>query len=278
MKPVAFDYARPRSVAEALDLLAANGSAKILAGGQTLGPMLNLRLAQPDILIDVTRISELTEVREQNDGLAIGACVTHAAIEDGRLADPANGFLRRVASGIAYRAVRARGTIGGSLSHADPAADWLSALMALDAEVEIAGTSGTRRVRLDRFVKGVMEPDLGVAELVIAIHVPASGKGTHHGYHKICRKMGEFADAIGAVTITEGRGAFRMIAGGGSQPPLLLSDPAALFRDGDPLNAGAFDTDMAMSALHDAGMEPDDYELRIHAAAMNRAVREALHQ
>ena len=125
MKPVAFDYARPARIDEAVALLAANPDAKILAGGQTLGPMLNLRLAQPALLVDITRIAELAAVHEDADAITIGATVTHAAIEDGRVPIRRGGFLSRVARGIAYRAVRSRGTIGGSLAHADPAADWL---------------------------------------------------------------------------------------------------------------------------------------------------------
>jgi carbon-monoxide dehydrogenase medium subunit len=145
MKPAPFDYVRPATVDEAVRALTSASNAKIMAGGQTLGPMLNLRLAQPDLLVDVTRISDLAAVSEDKDALTIGATVTHAAIEDGRVPDPANGFLRRVARGIAYRAVRTRGTVGGSLAHGDPAADWLSALTALGSEVVIAGPGGTRR-------------------------------------------------------------------------------------------------------------------------------------
>ena len=128
MKPAPFEYARPQTVGEAVRLLAATPDAKVLAGGQTLGPMLNLRLAQPAVLVDIGRIPELAAVTEDRDAITIGATVTHAAIEDGRISDPTGGFLAQVARGIAYRAVRTRGTIGGSLAHADPAADWLSAL------------------------------------------------------------------------------------------------------------------------------------------------------
>ena len=132
MKPVAFDYARPASGRRRrCGLLAGNADAKVLAGGQTLGPMLNLRLAQPALLVDITRIPELAARHEDGDAITIGATVTHAAIEDGRVPDPTGGFLARVARGIAYRAVRTRGTIGGSLAHADPAADWLACLAAL---------------------------------------------------------------------------------------------------------------------------------------------------
>ncbi len=276
MKPVAFDYARPRGIAQVLELLDANPAAKILAGGQTLGPMLNLRLVQPELLIDITRIAELVEVNENDDIYAIGACVTHAAIEDGRVRDPANGFLRRVASGIAYRAVRTRGTIGGSLSHADPAADWLSALLVLGGELEIAHAGGMRRAALHGFVKGAMETDLGAVELVTAIHVPRGSRVARHGFHKICRKTGEFAEAIGAVTTDTDTGFFRMVAAGGSEQPVLFDDPKPLFKNGDPLDAGSFDMDMAMDALREAGMEPDEYELRIRAVAMSRALQEAM--
>src|SRR5262249_6319179 len=139
MKPTPFEYARPRDVAEAVRMLCTEQGAKILAGGQTLGPMLNFRLARPDLLVDITHIAELAAVSQDKEAVTIGATVTHAAIEDGRAPDPTRGFLPRVARGIGYRAVRTRGTMGGSLAHADPASDWLSCLTALGAEVEVAG-------------------------------------------------------------------------------------------------------------------------------------------
>lgn len=143
MKPARFDYERPTSLGDALALLGTGERVvKCLAGGQSLGPMLNLRLVQPDLLVDITRIPELTRVEEDDDGLLLGACTTHAAIEDGRVPDVTGGVLPAVAQGIAYRAVRSRGTIGGSLAHADPAADWLACLTALGAEIVVHGASG----------------------------------------------------------------------------------------------------------------------------------------
>src|SRR5262249_8527230 len=135
MKACRFDYVRPTSLPEALALIAETPEAKLLAGGQTLGPMLNLQLAQPALLIGDARVEGLAEVAEDPDGLTLGATITHAAIEDRRVPDPTAGFLSEVAAGIGYRAVRTRGTIGGSLAHADPAADWLVALTALGAEL-----------------------------------------------------------------------------------------------------------------------------------------------
>ena len=119
MKPAPFAYERPRDLNAALSMLAAsNGSAKIIAGGQSLGPMLNLRLVQPELIVDISGLAELKRAEVSGGELVLGALVTHADIEDGRTADVTRGAMRAVAANIAYRAVRNRGTIGGSLSHA----------------------------------------------------------------------------------------------------------------------------------------------------------------
>ena len=147
MKPAAFDYKRARTLPEAAEFLAAgNGDAKILAGGQSLAPMLNLRLARPHILIDIKRAEGLRELAGDDKVMSIGAGWTHAEIEDGAFEDPTRGLLPYVARGIAYRAVRNRGTIGGSLSHADPAADWISTMAALGATLVAQGADGRSAV------------------------------------------------------------------------------------------------------------------------------------
>src|SRR6185312_1436297 len=147
VKPVRFDYERPSDIATALALGAREDIVvKFLAGGQSLGPMLNLRLVQPDLLVDITAIPELKRFEQKGDVLFIGSCVTHADIEDGRVPDVTGGPMRAVAAGIAYRPVRNRGTIGGSLVHADPSADWITALAALGAQAVIRGPNGARRI------------------------------------------------------------------------------------------------------------------------------------
>ncbi|HVO89434.1 MAG TPA: FAD binding domain-containing protein, partial [Casimicrobiaceae bacterium] len=128
MKPVDFEYARAHSIDHALRLLEdAHGEAKVVAGAQSLGPMLNLRLVQPRLLVDIAGIGELTRIEERPDAVVLGACVTSANVEDGRIPERGLRMLRAVATVTAYRAVRNRGTLGGSLCHADPASDWIAA-------------------------------------------------------------------------------------------------------------------------------------------------------
>ncbi len=175
MKPARFAMERPRDLAVALSMIAdADGTTKIMAGGQSLGPMLNLRLVEPGRIVDISGVPELRRIERADGSLVIGTCVTHADIEDGRVPDVANGMMARVAAGIAYRAVRNRGTIGGSLAHADPAADWVSALSALAAEVEIASRArGSRRIAIGEFVVGAMDVALAADEIVTAVRLPA---------------------------------------------------------------------------------------------------------
>jgi carbon-monoxide dehydrogenase medium subunit len=267
MKSAPFDYARPRDIAEAVRLLGATPDAKVLAGGQTLGPMLNLRLAQPGLLVDITRIPELAAVEEGDNSLTIGAILTHAAIEDGHVPGPTGAILARVARGIGYRAVRTRGTIGGSLAHADPAADWLSCLVALGAEVFIDGAGSRRRLPVASLMRGAMESALEPDELIAAVHIPKCSPRARFGFHKICRKAGEFADAIGVVVDDPGRDFFRAVCGATSGRPLVVtrSEP----------QAGVPSAGEVRALIEAAGFTGDGYELTLHVAALQRAWREA---
>ncbi len=258
MKPVAFDYERPATVDAAIALLArAGASGRVIAGGQSLGPMLNLRLTQPELLVDITAIPELTTAETDGDGLLIGACVTHAAIEDGRIPDVTGGAMASVAGGIAYRAVRNRGTIGGSLAHADPAADWVTCLTALDAEAVIVGASGERRTPVADFMTGAFETVLGVGEFLRGVRVPRLPAATRWGYYKFCRKAGDFAEAIGAVLHDPESGYTRTVVGATAGKPIVVDGDYAddCVTDGFDAYAGEFDT----------------YERQVHAVAAKRA-------
>lgn len=211
MKPVAFEHATAATLDEARALLTAG--AKPLSGGQSLGPMLNLRLVRPERVVDIKRLPDLRGFTETETHLTLGAATTHAEIEDGRVPDVTNGLMRHVAQGIAYRAVRNRGTLGGSLAHADPAADWPSVMAALGASIL---TSGGRRLPADGFVRAPFTTALADGEIITAVEIPRLPPGARWGYCKINRKIGEFAKAIGIATPT------RLLAGAVEGPPTLL--------------------------------------------------------
>ena len=266
MKPMVFDYERASDVADAVKLLAAaDGAARVLAGGQSLGPMLNLRLAQPQLLVDIRAISELKHARTTPEGLDIGACVTHAAIEDGAIPDTTLGFMRAVARDIGYRAVRNRGTIAGSVCHADPAADWVSALLLLDALVCVAGPEGTRVVPMQEFVTGAYTTSLADGELVTAMRVPKLSRATRWSYYKFCRKPGEFAEAIAAFLVDPERDVCRGVIGATHGAPYVIADASALIR--------GFDTTLALELVRAAGLGDDDYEEQVHVVALKRAAQ-----
>jgi carbon-monoxide dehydrogenase medium subunit len=234
MKPVAFDIVRPRTTGEAVQFLSdPTLGARVVAGSQSLGPMLNLRLVQPQILCDITGIDELTSFVEEKDALVVGASVTTGCVEDRRL--PSNGFamLPDVAAGIAYRAVRNRGTIGGSVCHADPAADWPSSLCGLNADCVIAGPGGSRRtLPISDFITGAFETDLKPGELLVGNRIPRQSSEAKWGYQKLCRKTGEFASAIAVVNIDRDRGVFRLVFGATGGRHFVIPDFRILCENG----------------------------------------------
>jgi len=275
MKPAPFDYARPRDLTFALALLASSAGAKVMAGGQSLGPMLNLRLAQPEQIVDITAIDELKLAEVRGDELVLGACITHADIEDGRVPDVTRGAMRGVAANIAYRAVRNRGTLGGSLSHADPSADWVSVLIALGARLTLRSPAGTRQVALSDFIVGALQSCLQPGELVAAIHVPKRLATAQWGYVKTCRKTGEFAHGQCAALIDPDAGGARIVIGALDAAPILIAEPAELF--GGRIGADyktRFDHRVADRLLSDAGVT-DPVHRHIHLTVLKRALQEA---
>jgi aerobic carbon-monoxide dehydrogenase medium subunit len=270
VKPVDFAYARPASLAAALELIAdERRGAKLLAGGQSLGPMLNLRLARPAMLVDITGLDELRTYEARENEIAIGACITHSDIEDGRLPDVTGGAMRSVACGIAYRAVRNRGTLGGSLAHADPAADWVALLTALGGRVELRSAAGARTLAVEDFVVGALEADLRPGEILVRAFAPSLGARARWGYYKACRKPGELAHAIGAVLIDPERKINRAVIAATNSRPIVIPDAAALF-DG----RGGFDAAGA-EALAEARGLSDPIARRTHIVALRRALDRA---
>ena len=265
MKAAPFEYARPENVDEAIALVAAGArGARVLAGGQSLGPMLNLRLARPVKLVQVNRLTELMGVGIEADAVTIGACVTHAAIADGLVPDlggsHGNGdLLARVAGDIAYRAVRNRGTIGGSLCHADPAADWVTVLTALNAIAVLRGSNGAREVPVAEFVSGAFRTMLVLGEMLCAVRLPRLPADARWSYVKTCRKPGDFAHAMAAVLLTAD--SRRVVVGALGRKPLLLQAEKASFD-------GAVHALQAMDGL-------DNVQRHMQLATLRRALAEA---
>lgn len=194
MKAAPFAYAKPSSVAQALELLERHGeAARVLAGGQSLIPSLNMRLSSPSLLVDIGGLAELRTIAVKGGHLSVGALVTHAALE--RSADVARHvpLLAQAVPHVAHAAIRNRGTIGGSLALADPAAEYPACAVALDAQIVLRSTKGERRVRAGAFFKGLFETDLRPGEIVAAAEFPLARPGDKSVFLELARRHGDYA-------------------------------------------------------------------------------------
>ncbi len=274
MKAPAFDYVRPQSLGEAVGMLATGGGeARVIAGGQSLLALMNLRVASPALLIDIARLPELAVVSEDGGAVTLGACVTHAMIEDGRVPDPSRGLMPHVAAGLAYRAIRNRGTIGGSVALADPTAEWPAVLTALDAEVSLYGPHGRRSLKCAEFATGIYETELGDDEIVEAVHIPKLSADARWGYVKLARKSGEFAEALAVAVADPQHGYHCVVLGAAGGPPIVLAEASRMLtermRDPDPWR-GAITADL--DRVSDRGF--DDFQRNLHAVAAMRALHQ----
>jgi carbon-monoxide dehydrogenase medium subunit len=275
MKPAPFEYFRAATIKDACSALReANGEARPIAGGQSLGPMLNLRLVQPSLLVDISGIAELSDFDEDDEIIKIGACITAANIEDHRAATTAVPVLSEVAADIAYRAIRNRSTIGGSLCHADPAADWVNLLPALSASYVLTDGVRTRTVPAEAFVTSAFQTTLGPGEILSAICIPKLSREARLGYVKISRKIGKFALAIGAVVFDSGRGTFRAVLGATQGRPITILDASEIFnRQPDEVPFGIDETRVT-KLLEENGVTPGP-DLHLHLVALRRAAAKA---
>jgi carbon-monoxide dehydrogenase medium subunit len=193
MIPAAFEYYAPRSVAEAVQYLAEHrDDVKILSGGQSLMPLLKMRLSKPAYIVDIGRIPGLDEIASESNSLVLGALVTHAQIEDSALLREKCPLLPQTATTIADVQVRNRGTLGGSIAHADPAGDWPAAILALDAEIKLNGPNGERWIKSEDFFLGLLMSALEPDEIVTAVKVPVTG-GDKTAYLKAAPRSSGFA-------------------------------------------------------------------------------------
>ena len=228
MKPAPFDYVRPQSVEETVALLASRaGDAKILAGGQNLAPLLNFRMVRPGLLVDINRLAELDFVREHNGGLRIGALTRHHTLEMSPLVRTRFPVLSEAMVHVAHLAIRNRGTIGGSLAHADPAAELPMIALLLDAEIGTRRAAGARHHAARDFFLGPLTTALAEDELVSEIILPALPPGTGWAFEEFAQRTGDFAVAAVAATLTVSEGKIaeaRLAVMGVDETPLRLPD------------------------------------------------------
>jgi aerobic carbon-monoxide dehydrogenase medium subunit len=273
MKAAPFDYMRANTIAEASAALDQSGvTTAAIAGGQSLLPMLGLRVASIDLLVDISRIEELKEITTTPSDLRIGALTTHAAIEDGKVPDLFGGLMRRVAGQISYRSVRNRGTIGGSVALADPAADWPGCLMAIGANVRFAGRNGLRSEPVAEFVLGPYSTSLAPGEIVLGFDVPRPDTPLRWGFAKVARKSGAFASSIAYVVSRRQGGPVSVVLAAAG--PRACHFPTVA----EHLQGGISSDDSLRQAIAaDLTVyvpDADSYQKRLHTATILRATRE----
>ena len=274
MKAAQFEYVKPATLAQALQTLASSeGQAKLMAGSQSLGPMLNLRLTRPAQVLDVSRLDELRSVDLVQGRVRVGASVTHAEIEDGRFELLRGHPVQEMAARIAYRSVRNRGTVGGSLAHADPAADWVLAARALNALVEVCAFEQVPRlVNMQDFMVAAYTTVLDIGDAITALHLPLLSAQARWGYYKFCRKTGEFAEASCAAYFDPASATAQIVVGALDGAPVALEALAGAVARSGVVAA----SDAAIDAALRENIEQlDTLGRRMTAAAVMRCLKQA---
>jgi CO/xanthine dehydrogenase FAD-binding subunit len=285
MKPPAFDYIAADSIAMAVAALAAAGDdAKIIAGGQSLVPMLNFRMLRPSILVDINRIAGLDVIEETSGAIRIGALTRHYQLETSPLIARHLPVLSCAMTHVAHLAIRNRGTIGGSLAHADPAAELPMMALLLDAELRVASASGERKVAARDFFLGALTVDLAPGEILTGIVLPKLPPRTGWGFEEVARRHGDFALAAVAATVTVSGGAIEQarIALTGVGPTALRATEAEGLLIGHALEPDL--TNRVIEAVR-ATIEPEtdlhassDYRRHLAGVLTGRAFAAAWHR
>lgn len=252
MKPAPFEYLAPASLDEALALLTRYGDeAKLVAGGQSLIPMLRFRLARPGYLIDIGSLKDLRYIREEADGLAVGALTREFELEKSAAVAARVPLLAAAAGLIGHAPIRHRGTVGGSLAHADPAAELPVAALALDAVFKVAGPEGVRLIPAPSFFLSLFTTALQPLEVLAEIRFPYPAPGTGHAFVEMARRAGDFAVVAVAALLTPGPGgtvaAARIALGGVGDVPLRATAAEALLT-GQPATSESFAAAAAAAA------------------------------
>ncbi len=269
MKPARFDYFTPATLDEALALLAKHGAdAKPLAGGQSLIPAMNFRLARPAALVDLNRIAELSYIRSERDGIAIGAMTRQRAVERSEEVAQAAPLLAEAMPSIAHPQIRNRGTVGGSIAHADPSAELPAVMLALEARFRARSSTGERSIPAAEFFKGLLETALQPGELLVEIAVPPLLPRSGTAFLELARRHGDYAlVGVAAVVTLDARGGCT----GARITFLSVGDGPVLATEAGKTVAGQTPSEELLRAAADAAATRDvDPPSDIHASAAYR--------
>lgn len=270
MKPAAFDYVRAESLDEALEVLAGEGSdASILAGGQTLVPLLSMRMARPRVVLDIMRLPGLARIDDANGAIRIGATVRQSALEQHPGLAERQPLLAAALPWIGHAQTRSRGTVCGSIANADPSAELPLVLTALGGEVALRSRAGARKVAAEAFFTGIMSTDRKDDELIEAVEFPAARPGTGYAFREIGRRHGDFA-IVACAAVVDTRSA-RLAVGGVADRPVVRELPVPSGGDlVDALDAFAEDLD-ARDDLHATAAYRRELVRRLGLATLQEA-------
>ena len=282
MKPAPFSYLVPTTVQEALEMMGDHAAeARVLAGGQSLVPMMNFRLARPSVLVELNRIPDLSYIDDQGDHLAIGAMTRERAIENSELVRDACPLVYDATLNIAHLPIRSRGTIGGSISNADPAAEYPATMLALGAVMIAKSGRGERSIPAAEFFEGVLSTTLNSDEILTEIRVPKAPADSGAAFVEICRRHGDFALAgVGAQVKMDGDsvGDVQLAACGVGPSPIRLTEAESVLRDNSLTDEILSQAEQAASAQ----VDPDGdayasaaYRRKLAGVMTKRAVQQA---
>ncbi|MEU3983980.1 FAD binding domain-containing protein [Streptomyces sp. NPDC026672] len=281
MKPAEFQYHRPSTTAEAAGLLNSLGDdVKVIAGGQSLLPIMNMRLAEPAHLVDITGIAELRRTTESRTGATYGATTTHMMFEHRLVPDVTTGLLSHAARGIGYPAIRNRGTVGGSLAHSDSSAEWPTVMSAVGAVVHALSVRGVRRIPVTDLLLGFFATALEPDELIVGVEVPRMAPTTRWGMYKMARKPGEFAESLAVAQLELAAGGHtadaRLWLGAARDTPVRLAHTEQLVKDftlGELSPADLLDSVATDIGADPGGAEPHErHALQLHVVTVHRAL------
>jgi aerobic carbon-monoxide dehydrogenase medium subunit len=264
MKPPAFEYVAARTIDEAIAQLNKYGEgAKIIAGGQSLTPMLNFRLVHPDVLVDINRIPGLDAITPQNGGFRIGALTRHRAIETSSAIAEKLPVLIAAAGQVGHLAIRNRGTFGGSLAHADPAAEWPVVVLALDGTITTKSAKGGRTIKAKDFFVSYLQSAVEDGEIVTEVTLPGLPPKTGWGFEELCRRPGDFAiaEVCALVTLDGGKVKEARISMGGVGPTALRAPEAEALLKGQAIG------DDVLKRAGEKAAEASDPSNDVHASA-----------